>query len=157
YAQGPFRVAEWSHVTNCHLIPGPGIIAGLRQGAESARAGAAAKLPAGADQEAELARGLLLIAEMSSAGALATGSYTEASVAAAEAHAEFVMGFICQRKLSQLPGMLHLSPGCQLPPAGTASDSSRTGGDSLGQQYHSPRAIIGAQGSDMIIVGRGIC
>lgn len=115
--------------------------------------------------EEDRARGLLLIAEMSSAGSLAVGDYTAANVRLAESeeHSAFVMGFICQHRLSDRPGLLHLSPGVQLPPAGEAaassassSSSGSTGGDSLGQQYHSPSSIIGTQGSDIIIVGRAI-
>jgi orotidine 5'-phosphate decarboxylase subfamily 1 len=163
FAGGPFRAAEWSHVTNCHIVPGPGIIKGLQQAAVAATATAVASGGGESTDEEDRARGLLLIAEMSSAGSLAVGDYTAANVRLAESeeHSAFVMGFICQHRLSDRPGLLHLSPGVQLPPAGvaavsSASSSGSTGGDSLGQQYHSPSSIIGTQGSDIIIVGRAI-
>nr|XP_035927571.1 uridine 5'-monophosphate synthase isoform X3 [Halichoerus grypus] len=128
YEGGVFKIASWADLVNAHVVPGSGVVRGLSE----------VGLP--------LQRGCLLVADMSSAGSLATGSYTDAAVRMAEEHPEFVLGFISGSRVSMNPEFLHLTPGVHL----------EAGGDNLGQQYNSPQEVIGKRGSDIIIVGRGI-
>jgi orotidine-5'-phosphate decarboxylase len=129
YESGIYKIASWSHITNAHPIPGAGIVTGLAQ----------VGLPLG--------RGLLLLAEMSSKGALATGEYTEKSLDMARANTDFVIGFIGQTRLETAPeDFIYMTPGVNLV----------SKGDALGQQYRTPRQVVYEAGLDSIIVGRGI-
>ncbi|OSD04172.1 Orotidine 5'-phosphate decarboxylase [Trametes coccinea BRFM310] len=138
YSSGVYKIASWSHITNAHPVPGPSVITGL----------SSVGLPLG--------RGLLLLAEMSTKGSLATGSYTEEAVRMARANRDFVVGFIAQRRMDGLglaegsseanEDFLVLTPGVGL-------DAK---GDSMGQQYRTPREVVLESGCDVIIVGRGI-
>ena len=128
YRDGVYKISEWSHITNAHTVPGPGIIEGLKE------------------VGAPLGRGLLLLAEMSPKGTLAKGDYSQATIQMAKDHQDFVMGFISMRRLVEEPDFVYLSPGVNL----------STTGDALGQQYNTPHKIIFENGSDIVIVGRGI-
>lgn len=100
-------------------------------------------------------RSLLLLAEMSSEGHFMTPEYCQHAVDIARKNRDFVMGFIAQRSLNTEPedNFITMTPGCQLPPPGQEGQKL---GDSLGQQYNTPRKLILEQGCDIIIVGRGI-
>jgi orotidine-5'-phosphate decarboxylase len=123
-------------MTNAHPLPGDGIVTGL----------SSVGLP--------LSRGLLLLAEMSSKGSLATGAYTLEAVRMARRHRDFVVGFIAQQRVDELEeggeedkeDFLVLTPGIGL----------GVKGDKMGQQYRTPREAVLESGSDVIIVGRGI-
>jgi orotidine 5'-phosphate decarboxylase subfamily 1 len=128
YEQGIYHIADWAHIVNAHTLPGPGIIQGL------------------AETGLKKQRGLLLLAEMSSANNLLTPEYAEKTLKMAEQFPEFVIGFISQRKLSNDAHWIYMTPGVQL----TAK------GDALGQQYVTPESAIIQNQTDIIIVGRGI-
>jgi len=128
YQDGIYRISDWAHLTNAHVVVGPGIIEGLKSvGLEKGRA-------------------LLLLAQMSAHENLATGAYTQKAVELAREHQEFVIGFIAREKLCADPEFLYLTPGVNL----------KEGQDGLGQRYLTPEHVIGTLQSDVIIVGRGI-
>lgn len=128
YEQGIYHIADWAEITNAHTLPGPGIIEGLK----------IVGLPKG--------NALLLLAQMSSKDNLFTAEYTQKTVELAKENSDFVIGFISQERLTDDPQFIHFTPGIKL----------EAGSDSLGQQYNTPQHAILHNGTDIIIVGRGI-
>ncbi|KAK9456468.1 Orotidine 5'-phosphate decarboxylase domain-containing protein [Dipodascopsis uninucleata] len=130
YTSGVFKIAQWAHITNAHSVPGPGIIDGLYAGASQV-----------GDE-----RGLLMLAEMSSKGNLATGDYTEKTIEMARQMKMFVFGFIAMFRLGKEDDdFVIMTPGVGLDDKG----------DGFGQQYRTVDEAVSG-GSDIIIVGRGI-
>eukprot|EP00794_Sanderia_malayensis_P000666 gene666-1334_t len=128
FSGGLYNTASWADMITVHLLPGEGIISGLKEAAK------------GQD------KGCLLIAQMSSEGNLIDEKYTRATLDAAKKHEDFVMGFICTSSMGENPEFLKLTPGVHL----------NKSGDTLGQNYNTPEDVICNKGSDIIIVGRGI-
>ena len=92
---------------------------------------------------------------MSSAGNLLTPEYTTACIEAARANQAFVLGFIAQRSLNQEAddAFLTFAPGISLP---KEESDEVVRGDGKGQQYRGPEQVVGRDGVDVVIVGRGI-
>jgi uridine monophosphate synthetase len=128
YQGGIYHISDWADIINAHTLPGPGIIEGLR------------------DIGLSKQRAMLLLAEMSSADNLMNAEYAHKTLKMAEPYADFVIGFIAQKKLSADPRWIYMTPGVQL----------AEGKDALGQQYVTPEKVIIENESDIIIVGRGI-
>lgn len=146
YRDGMYRISSWAHITNCHPVPGPGIVHGLKS------VGLAAKQPVAFQDSSYLdgPRALLLLAEMSSEGSFATGEYTQKTVQMARDNRDFVIGFVGSKRFilesETAIDFISFTPGVQLEAAK----------DGLGQQYRTPELVVTQNGTDVVIVGRGI-
>uniref|UniRef100_A0A182LTP8 Uridine 5'-monophosphate synthase n=1 Tax=Anopheles culicifacies TaxID=139723 RepID=A0A182LTP8_9DIPT len=134
YAGGLCRIADWADLVTVHALPGQGILKGLKSAISADRPLAT--------------RGVFLLAEMSTEGALTDEKYSTATVKmATEMDTDFVAGIVCQSKdLVASPGLLQLTPGVKL----------QEGVDGLGQLYDSPERVVKERGADVCVVGRGI-
>ncbi|KAL4746743.1 Orotidine 5'-phosphate decarboxylase [Aspergillus terricola var. indicus] len=141
YHGGALRISEWAHIINCAILPGEGIVEALAQTTQSP------------DFKDANQRGLLILAEMTSKGSLATGEYTARSVEYARKYKGFVMGFVSTRALSEvLPEQKEEGEDFVVFTTGVNLSDK---GDKLGQQYQTPGSAVG-RGADFIIAGRGI-
>jgi len=143
YHGGALRISEWAHIVNCSILPGEGIVEALAQTAS------APDFPYGPD------RGLLILAEMTSKGSLATGEYTSRSVDYARKYRDFVVGFVSTRALTDVRSENSSPAEDEDFVVFTTGVNLSSKGDKLGQQYQTPQSAI-ARGADFIIAGRGI-
>lgn len=130
YSKGIYHISSWADLVTVHSLPGDGILKGLKESVSQSPA-----------------RGVFLLAEMSSEGNLISADYKEKTMKMAEAYSDFVAGIVGQSAdLIQDPGLIQLTPGVNL----------EEGNDNLGQQYNSPEYVMTDKGADIAVVGRGI-
>ena len=89
--------------------------------------------------------GFIPVAEMSSAGTLVEGVYTENVLKMCNDNPTTVAGLIGQKALLEDRGALKLTPGIQFAEKN----------DNLDQQYNTPESVF-RNGTDAAIIGRGI-
>lgn len=137
YKGGVLKIHDWAHIVNCTVLPGPGIVQALE-----------ATIKDGGLED----RGLLILAEMTSKGSLATGSYTKASIDIARTYPNTVIGWVANTELSAHAEKSNEDEDFVVFTTGVNISSK---GDALGQQYQTPTTAM-AGGSDFLIAGRGI-
>lgn len=146
YHGGALRISEWADIVNVSVLGGDGVIEALEQ------------VIADSAFPYRNKRALLLLAEMTTAGSLATGEYTQrcVEIAREKSTGGAVMGFVATRSL----GAASLDLKTLGPPEEdfivfTTGINSSQSGNVLGQQYQTPEAAVRG-GSDFIMAGRGI-
>jgi orotidine-5'-phosphate decarboxylase len=147
YHEGALRIPKFAHVVNASVVAGEGIIEALEQVMTSLN------FPYKDE------RAMLILAEMTTVGSLATGDYTRSCIEIARKHKQSVIGFVATQSLTNFEGA---NTGTDAV-AGEEDDfvifttgvNATCKGDNLGQQYQTPASAI-ARGSDFIIAGRGI-
>jgi len=92
FENGIYHIADWADMVNAHILPGPGIIEGLKN-----------------DKVA-----LILLQEMSSAGNLLTPDYTKKAQEMAQEYSDYVIGFIGLNKTLKDPRFMLMTPGVKL-------------------------------------------
>ena len=142
YHGGALRISEFAHIVNLSILGGEGIVEALSQ------------VVSASDFPYRDERAFILLADMTSKGSLATGSYTSKCVELARVHNKAVIGFIATRTLANIP--VHSSPlDSEDFLIFTTGVNQKSKGDKLGQQYQTPTDAIRG-GADFIIAGRGI-
>lgn len=142
YHDGALRISEFAHIVNISILSGDDVVAAL---SEVIRA---------PDFPYHNDRAIILFAEMTSRGSLATGDYTRRCVEVARSNTESVIGFVAVRSLHTIVPAAEVNKYEDFIIFTTGISQSRKG-DGLGQQYQTPTMAIQG-GSDFIIAGRGI-
>ena len=125
FTNGIFKINSWCNLITMHSLVGDGIIKEFNKYKTSNQ-------------------GALLIANMSNSNNLFDAKYEENTIKLADENSDDIVGFICQRKISN-DNYLYLIPGV----------NRHITKDSSDQHYISPETAI-KNGADIIIVGRGI-
>ncbi|ORY70269.1 Orotidine 5'-phosphate decarboxylase [Pseudomassariella vexata] len=139
YHGGALQISEWADVVSLSVLGGDGIVDALVQTITTA------SFPHRGQ------RALLILAEMTSEGSLATRHYTEECVEVAlSQNPEVVLGFVATKALHTSD----VASGRDFVTFTTGISLSESG-DELGQHCQTPASAI-SRGSDFIIADRGI-
>jgi orotidine-5'-phosphate decarboxylase len=142
YHGGALRISEFAHIVNVSILGGEGIVEALSQVMNAP------------DFPHKDERALILLAEMTSEGSLATGDYTAKCVELARKQTSSVIGWIANKSLENTPTQSTPTDAEDFLVFTTGVNQSSKG-DKLGQQYQTPTTAVGG-GADFIISGRGI-
>lgn len=139
YHGGCLRLSEWADIVNLSVLGGDGIVEALDQTVTSP------------DFPFPDQRAFLLLAEMTSKGSLATGSYTQKCIDLARQFPRSMIGFVATKSLVEE----HVTGSGEDFLIFTTGVNLASKGDKLGQQYQTPASAV-ERGADFIIAGRGI-
>lgn len=128
YTSPIFGISEWADVVTVHVVAGEASIVALRDTGNFA------------------AKGMIIVAQMSTKDTLTDENYLQKAVEIGGSHKDCVIGFVAQSRVHNDWGMLQFTPGIHL----------ASKGDSMGQTYNTPDIALKERGTDVIIVGRGI-
>ncbi|XP_076160614.1 rudimentary-like [Ptiloglossa arizonensis] len=128
YQKGIYKIAEWADIVTVHVVTGQSIVDGLKNSLKGITE----------------PRGIFILAEMSSKGALTNGDYIQNAISIAQS-SDMVSGIVCQSNIFTNLGLVQLTPGVKL----------LKSSDDLGQQYNTPESVVNS-GADLAVVGRGI-
>jgi orotidine 5'-phosphate decarboxylase subfamily 1 len=132
YLNANYETAKWAPLVTAQAISGPGVLTGLLAGAKAAGK--------------ENMNGAILLAQMSSEGALTDDIYAAKAIDMAEKNMAIVAALVTQTIHSKY--LLSFTPG-----VGGLAQAAK--GDGLGQKYRTARDVISG-GSHFLIIGRGI-
>lgn len=133
FSSGIHRISAWADLVTAHALPGPGLVTALEEVCRPKE------------------QALVLVAQMSSEGALTSHTYAEDTLRMALEHPQAVAGLVAQCPLAlDHPELLVMTPGVRL------RKGSASKGDGLGQQYISPEEAVTCRGADIVVVGRAV-
>ncbi|CAL8070856.1 unnamed protein product [Calicophoron daubneyi] len=142
---GVYGIAGWCDLVTVHCLPGPGVFDALRQINDDLLV---------RDKSRRL--GALVVAQMSSKGALTDSAYSMRCFEMSLKYSDVVSGFVSQNPLFQSKpdeSVWYWVPGVRIGATG----------DQLGQNYNSPESVFkrfkgktGQSKNVILIVGRGI-
>ncbi|KAJ4148161.1 hypothetical protein LMH87_002643 [Akanthomyces muscarius] len=141
YHNGALRISEWADIVNLSILGGDGIVKALTETVTNP------------DFSFQDQRAFLILAEMTSKGSLATGSYTQQCIEVARKYPQSTIGFVATQAIATDPNESTTSSEDFL--VFTTGINMKSSGDKLGQQYQTPADAV-RRGADFIIVGRGI-